>query len=169
MQTGKHHIGLEQHGFEHHTLGLQLAENHSQHVLRDFLAALQRVRAVHRHFGFDDGHQSGLLAQGGITRQGMRIGGGTSPAGDAVTDGDHRAPLGEARAHLEIFRQALAQTIQAFGDFFTRMAGQFFCAGIHLDTGNDARIEQGFGKRPAIFGLLAYRLVEQDRTTDALV
>ena len=43
---------------------------------------------------------------------------------NAVADRDHRAPLGEARAHRMILGKAIAQAVEALGDLFAGEAGQ---------------------------------------------
>jgi len=62
----------------------------------------------------------------------MRIGLDTTPTGNAIGDGNHRAPLGKTGAHLRVFSQAGAQSIQAFGYFLTGMTRHIFRAGVNL-------------------------------------
>ena len=90
--------------------------------------------AVHEHFRLDDGDQSGFLAQRGIASQGLRVGLDATPAGNAVAHGNHRAPLGKTGAHLRVFGQAVAQSVQTFGDFLSGMAGHVLCAGVNFDA-----------------------------------
>ena len=81
---------------------------------------------------------------------------------------NHRAPLGEAGAHLEVLREAVAQSVQTFGDLLSGMTRQVLRADVDLDAGNDARIGEDLDERRAIFRLLADRLVIEDRAADAL-
>jgi hypothetical protein len=125
--------------------------------------------AVHEHFRFDDGNQSGFLAQRGVARQRVRVGLDATLAGNAIADGNHRAPLGKTRAHLKVFLEAVAQSVQTFGDFFAGMSGQVLGSGIHFDAGNDARVSEDFEKRRAVFLLLADGLVVENQQGMAAV
>jgi len=68
------HVRLEQHSFEKNVLRVELVEDDVQRRLGDFVAALERVVAVHQHFGLDDRHQSRLLAERRVARQCVRVG-----------------------------------------------------------------------------------------------
>ena len=98
----------------------------------------------------------------------MRVGLDATAARNAITDGNHRPPLGKTRAHLKIFLEALAQSVQTFGDFLAGMSGQVLGSGIYFDAGNDSRIGEDFEKRSAVLLLLANRFVVKNRATDAL-
>ena len=102
-QSRQHHVGFENHAFQHHALGIELDENSSQDFLRHLAAPLQSMIAVHEHFRLDDGNQSGFLAQRGVAGQRVRVGLDATPAGNAIADGNHRPPLGKTRAHLKVF------------------------------------------------------------------
>ncbi len=91
--------------------------------VRDFAAPLQRMLAVHEHFRFDDGDQSGFLAQRGIAGQRLRVRLDATPAGNAIAHGHHRAPFGKTGAQLRVFSQPVAQSVQTFGDFLSGMPG----------------------------------------------
>src|ERR1019366_4272839 len=86
----------------------------------------------------------------------------------AIAHGNHRAPLGKARAHLRVFSETVAQSVQTFGDFLPWMTCQVLCAEVNFDARNDSRIGSGFNKGGAIFLLLADRLVIEDRATNGL-
>src|SRR5262245_58203796 len=88
---------------------------------------------------------------------------------DSVADGDHRAPLREARAELEIFSQALGEPIKAFGNLFTRREREIVRALVDLDAGENAFFRQRVGERHAIGALLPDRLVEQDDAREELL
>ncbi len=106
--------------------------------------------AVHQHLRLDDRDESGFLAQRRVAGQRLRVGLDAAPAGHAVAHGDHRAPLGKAGAHLGIFRQAVAQSVQALGDLLSGMTGQVLRAGIDLDAGDDPGIGDGLDERSAV-------------------
>ena len=120
------------------------------------------------HFGLDDGDQSGFLAQRGIASQRLRIGLDAAAAGNAIADGDHRPPLGKARAHLRIFLEAVAQSVEPFGYFLSEVSCHVLGASIDLYAGYDAGIGNGLDKRSAMLLPLADRLVEKDDATDTL-
>ena len=48
------------------------------------------------------------------------------------------------------------------------MACQVLGTGVHLDAGNDSRIDDGFDKRSAVLLLLTDRFVVEDHAADAL-
>ena len=123
--------------------------------------------AVHEHFRLDNRNQAGFLAQRGIARQRMRVGLNATPAGNALADGNHRPPLGKTRAHLKVFRQTFAQSVQPFGDFLSGKTSQVFCSSINFDSGNDARIGENFYKRRAVLLLLTDGLVEKNCSANA--
>ncbi len=124
--------------------------------------------AVHEHFGLYDGYQSGFLTQGGIAGQRVRIGLDTTPAGNDIADGNHRAPLGKTGAHLREFSQAVAQSIQAFGYFLARVDSHIFRAAVDLDARNDTRVGYDFNKGSPIFPGLSDGLFIKDGATDKL-
>ena len=118
--------------------------------------------AFHEHFRLDNRHQSRFLAQRGVAGQSLRIGFDAALAGNAIADRDHRAPLGKTGAHLKVFFEAVAQSVQTFGDFLAGMSGQILCARVDLDSRNDSCIEDGFDKERAVFLPLADGLVVKD-------
>ncbi len=72
------------------------------------------------------------------------------------------------RSHLGVFSQAVAQSVQPFGDFLSRMTGQVFRTAIDFDARNDTRIGKGIRERIAIFHPLANGFVVEDRATNRL-
>ena len=96
LQSRHHHVGLQNHALEQDALGDELSKNGVQGSFRHLGAALHGVVAVHQHFGLDDRHQAGLLAERGIESEDEGIGLEASLAGNAVADGDDGAPLGES-------------------------------------------------------------------------
>ena len=166
--SGQHHVRLQDHPLQKHPLGTELEEDHAENLFRHLPAALQGVLAFHERFGFHDRNQTGLLAQRRVAGQGMRVGFHATWAGKAVCDGQHRAPLGETSPHPGVFGQAFAQSVQAFGDLLSRMAGHVLGPEIHLDPGNDSRIQQDLDEGNALRRALPDGLVVEDRASDAL-
>jgi hypothetical protein len=112
----------------------------------------QRMFTIHNDLRFDNRDEARFLAQRRIARQSMGIGLNAAPARKPFADGNHCAPLGKARAHLKIFLKAIAQSVQAFCDLFTGMTGQFLGACVHLDAGNDTRLNEDLDKGvPSLF------------------
>ena len=101
----------------------KFAEHRAQHFVGDLATLLQRMLAIHDNLRFDNRNEACLLAQRRITSQSMGIGFNATPTRKPIADRNHRAPFGEARAHLKIFVKAITQSVQAFGDFFTGMRG----------------------------------------------
>ena len=99
----------------------------------------------------------------------MGVSADTGAAGNAVADRDHRPPLGEARSHIPVFGEAVAQAVQALGDLLSGKASQRLGSCIHLDPGDDPAIGEHPGERPAVISPLPDGLVEQDDATDELL
>lgn len=57
----KDHVGLENHPLQEHTLGAKLLEYFLKAQQRRFAASLEGMIAIHQHFRFDHGDESGLL------------------------------------------------------------------------------------------------------------
>ena len=140
----------------------QLAEHCSQHFVCDLATLLQRMLAIHDDLRFDNRNETCLLTQRRITSQCMGIGFNAAPTRKPIADRNHRAPLGKARAHANVFSKSVAQSIQAFCDLFTRMPGQLLGACIHFDAGNDTRLNEDFDKGRTIFLLLPDGFVVED-------
>src|ERR1035438_1538588 len=103
--------------------------------------------SIHDDLRFDYWDEARFLAQHCIASQGMGIGFNAAPTRKPTADSNHSPPLsnhspplGKARAHLKIFLKAIAQSVQAFCDLFTRMAGQCPGACVHFDAGSDTRL-----------------------------
>ena len=137
-------------------------------MLCDLAAYIHSVNALHQHLRLDDGDQPGLLAQRSIARQRVGVGVDASATGRPLADGEHRTPLGEARAHLRIFNETCAQPVQALSDLLSRKCRHRLCPGIDLDAGNDSSVHQGFGERRGLIRPLPDRLIEEDCAADRL-
>ena len=83
-------------------------------------------------------------------------------------DVDHRAPLGEARAVLVIFRQPVGQPVEAVGDDFARADRQRLGALVDLDAGDRAGLLDQLDQRRAVLGLLPDGLVVEDDAGDVV-
>ena len=94
--------------------------------------------AVHQHFGLDDRHDLRFLAERRIAGERMRVGLDAVPRRTAIGDGDDGAPLREARAELIVFGEALAQSVEPFGDRLDlrRRPGERLGAEVDLDAGD---------------------------------
>ena len=167
-RSRKHHVGLQDHALQRHPLRVKLVEDRPQDVLRHLAATLQGMLAVHEHFRLDDGDQSGFLAQRGIAGQRLRVGLDAASAGNAIAQGEHRAPLGETGTHLKVLLESKTQSVQTLGDFLSGMTGHVLGTDVNLDAGDDPRIGDDLDEGSAIFLLLADRLVVEDRPTDGL-
>jgi len=89
-----------------------------------------------------------------------------NPGSEAFTDRNNRAPFCKARSHLKVFLKAITQSVQTFCDLFTGMGGQFLGACVHLDAGNDTRLNEDFDKGGSVALLLANGFVEEDCTAN---
>src|SRR5260370_30171194 len=162
------HVGLENHALEHDAVLEELIEYRLQNGARDFLAALDRMSAVHQDFRLNDRHDVVFLAESRVARQGMSIGLDRECSRDPVADIDDGAPLGEARAELVILNQAFAQAVETFGNRLALELGQRLGTGIDLDAWDDALLRQIFRKRRAVLRLLTNGLVVQDHAADVV-
>ncbi|HVC89900.1 MAG TPA: hypothetical protein VND66_04670, partial [Acidobacteriaceae bacterium] len=63
---------------------------------------------------------------------------------DAPVDGNHRSPLGKTGAHFRVFSEAVAQSVQLFGDFLSAVARHVLCTGVNFNAGNDSCIGDSF-------------------------
>jgi hypothetical protein len=69
---------------------------------------------------------------------------------------------------LKIVLEAIAQAIQPFCDFLSRMTRKRLRADIDLDTGNNAGVEKDFYKGRSVTFVLTNRLVVENRAVDAI-
>ena len=87
-------------------------------------------------------------------------------ARNAGADVDHGAPLGELGAETAVFDEALAQTVEAFGDHLAGTERQRLGPLVDLDAGERAGLLDDLDERRAVLGLLADRLVVEDDAGD---
>src|SRR5262245_5158429 len=78
------------------------------------------------------------------------------------------APFGKTRAHLTVIREAVAQTVETFGDGFARKACETLRTGIHLDAWDDALFGHDIGQWRTRRTFLVDSLILQDDTADEL-
>ena len=158
------HIGLERHAFECDAVVEKLLEGLLQHPGRHLDTAVDRVVAVHQHFGLDDRYDVFVLAERRIARQRMRIGHDASVARQLVLlpDIDDCAPFRKLRAKPAIFNEPLAQSVESFGDDFARTEGRRLRALVDLDAGNRTCFLDQLDQGRAVFGVLPDRLVVEN-------
>ena len=136
---------------------------------RDLPADLERVVAVHEHLGLDDRDDSCLLRESRVARQGMGVRREVPIRRDAVSDGDHRAPLREAGAEAVVLLEAPAEPVEALGDLLARKARLIVRAGVDLDPGDDALRGEHLREWSPVVGGLAKRLVVEDDAADVVL
>jgi hypothetical protein len=78
-----------------------------------------------------------------------------------LADRDHRAPLREPGAELVVLLEALAKAVEPLGDGLALGARERLGALVDLDPRDDPASLQELGKRRAVRGALADRLVEE--------
>ena len=166
--AGDHHRGFEHRALERHAVDVERVEHGIQRPFGDLFTALDGVIAVHQHFGFNDGHEARFLANRGVARERVGIGGDTRGAGNFGADGYHRSPLGEFCAELGVFGAALWQIVEAFGDQFAGTQRKVFRARIDLDAGQYAVFVQEINERGAVGGFLPQRFVIQNHAADGV-
>ncbi len=87
----------------------------------------------------------------------------------SATDGDHRAPLREARAEAAVLDETLAQAVETVGDELA--VGDFGELAAPLSTlmpGMMPSVSRIFDERAAVGRVLADRLVEEDHAADVV-
>ena len=109
-----------------------------------------------------------LLAEGGVAREGVGVGVEAVVRGDAVTDGDDGAPLGELGAELDVLREAVAQAVEPLGDGLTFGSGEGLGAHVDLDAGVDPLGGEQVREACAVGGGLAQGFVVKNGAADAL-
>src|SRR5882672_384098 len=138
----------------------KLIEHSQQSFFCDLLATVDSVVAIHKNLWLDDRHQPCLLAQRSVASQRMGVSGDAGMAGSVLANRYDRAPFAETGAKIEILFEALAQAIEAFGNFLAREIRQRFCSVIHFDPGNDASLAEHLNEGPAICGPLPNRFIK---------
>src|SRR6266581_8227905 len=138
----------------------ELTENNAQSFLRNLLATLDSVAAIHKNLWLDDRHQPGLLAQGSIASQRMGVSRNAVMAGTEFANGDDCAPFAETSAKIEILFEMLAQAIEAFGNLLAREVRQCLRSFIDFNPGDNALPPEHFNEGPAILGPLPNRFIE---------
>ena len=133
---------------------IERVEHRVQRGGRDRRATLDRVVAVHQHFGLDDRDDALFLAQRRVAGERVRVHVDAVLRRDAVADVDHRAPLREPRAELAVLDEPRAQTVEPVGHELVRRLRQRRRALVDLDARDDARrlrarARAGDRRRPA--------------------
>ncbi len=169
VRSGQYHVRFEDQGLQLHPLREQLFKDSTQHCFRDRRASLERVTALHQHLWFHDRDEACLLTEPSITSECMRIRRDTPPARNAVCDGEDCPPFCEARTHLGILRQPLAQTIQTLGNLLSGEGGKLLCAEVNLNAGKDSECAQSLSEGSAIVLLLVNGLIVKNDAADAFV
>ena len=135
---------------------------------RDLVATLDRVVAVHQHFGLDDRDDAFVLAQRGVTRERVRVHVEAVLRRDARADVDHRAPL---RERAPSSRYSTSRARKPSRPSVTSSSGDSASGVVPLSTlmpGMMPCSSRIFGERAAVGGVLADRLVEQDHAADVV-
>src|SRR6266542_2642712 len=96
----------------------------------------------------------------------MRIGRQTKGGWDAISDGDHRPPFGEARSQVTVFSQTTPQAVESFSDGFTWKTRRLDGALIHLNPRDNAPLCQQGGEGRAILSLLTKSFVIENDAAD---
>jgi len=149
-------------------LAEEFAEKRAQCLCGHFITTLNGVVAVDQNLGLDHRCQARFLAQGRITRQGVRVRVDTAMAGDAVTDRDHSAPFGEARAHAPVLRQTVTQTIKTLSYLFAGVAGQVLGTLVDFNAGYDTDVGEMGREGCAGQCLVSDGFIEKDGSGDEL-
>mmetsp|Transcript_9116 Transcript_9116/g.41379 ORF Transcript_9116/g.41379 Transcript_9116/m.41379 type:complete len:286 (+) Transcript_9116:765-1622(+) len=138
VAAARHHVGLEDHALEHHLVLHERREHRVEHALGHLRALLDAVRAVRQDLRLDDGHEAVLLADGGVPRQAFGVVVEALDRRQGVSDGEHRAPLGEPRAARVVPRAPLAEAVQPLRrGLASRVARKRHHAFVHLDARYD--------------------------------
>ena len=134
---------------------------------------VDRVVAVHEHFGLDDRHDAGLLAQRGVAGERVRVHvdavvGRATAALDAVSIeyvARHLANLAPRSRYSARRSRSPSRPSVTVSPSET---GERLGAGVDLDAGDDALLLEQLDERRAVGRLLADRLVEQDHAADVV-
>src|SRR5207249_4266215 len=86
--------------------------------------------------------------------------------GNFLANGDHRPPLGKARAELSIFGQSLTQSVETLGNFLAGKIRHRLGAFVDFDAGNDSLLLEDFDKSATVASLLPNRFVKENHAAD---
>ncbi len=164
----KDHVGLQNHALEQNTVLFQLLKGLSKNLRRNPLAQINVMVTVHEDLWLDDGHNSRLLAKGGVSSQSVRVGADAIVRGEALSDGDYSAPLGEACPELSVFSKSLAESIETLGDFLTWEASEVSCSLVNLDPRQDPLFAQDIDERSAFGSVLPQGLIKENDAADVI-
>ena len=164
--AGADHGGLEQHALEGNVVVREVLERLSPHPGGNLEGLVDAVLAVEQDLGLDNGHEAGILHDGGVAGEAVRAVGHRG-AGGAVGNGHDGAPLAEARTLLVVRGGAIGEVIEALAPGLVRV-GEGTEALVHLDTRVDVLGLERIHEGGAVRARLVQSLLEEDGTADVL-
>ena len=158
--------------------GGERADLRDEHLLGDGGTDLDGVRAIGDDLRLDDGHQTVLLADGGVLRQVLHAHVDGEVAGDALgrVDLQHVPPLGEARALRVRLGAALVEVVDALAPRLgvperaiqRAREARLVVALVHLNARDHAVLLDHVNELLAVAVLLEERLPVEDNARDVL-
>mmetsp|Transcript_25348 Transcript_25348/g.50499 ORF Transcript_25348/g.50499 Transcript_25348/m.50499 type:complete len:298 (-) Transcript_25348:47-940(-) len=164
-----HHVGFEHAALDAEALIEHRLHNCGEDTFGDSSTGLDRVVAVLKDFGLDDGHEAVVLADGAVAGKGP---GGLLDGelrGHAIADFQDGTPLGEAAALLVECLTTGGQAVQTLGGGLIGSAADFDDTLVELDTDVDTTGAKLLGHGHAIVSLLIDCLLVEDYAGDMLV
>ena len=163
------HVRLQQDPLWVNTLVAQLGEHGVEGARRDLEAALERVVAVHQHFGLDDRDEPGFLRQRGVARECVGVRPDAVLARNPLADRDHGAPLREACTQPAVLFEPVPQTVESLRDRLALRERERLGARVDFDPRDHALGLEQLREGGSVRGALANRLVEEDHAADVLL
>ena len=165
--TRANHGRLQQHAVEHDVVVREVLEGFRPDRGGNFIGFFQGVLTVEEDFRLDDRDQTGVLADGGVSRQAVRAV-GNGDLGRARRDGDDGSPFAKARALLVVFRGSVGEAIQTLAPGFAVAVRKRSQSLVDLDTRVDTLLIQAVDESLAILGGLVEGLFKENGTTNVL-
>jgi hypothetical protein len=156
LRTSQDHVGLQQGTFEEDVVvGKRLVAG-GKDLLSDGSTDINAVSTVSEDLRLDDRDKTILLADGGVTSEGVSVlvDGELRGAAGAGVNLQDSAPLGETSALLVILGATLAQVVNTLGLGLTISATKRDNTLVDLDAGNDVLVLKHLDKGGAIAGVL---------------
>src|SRR4029077_2048484 len=144
-------------------------EGYFESLLRHFLAAFNGMRAIEQDFRLHNWYYPTLLTKRCIARQSVSIGFEAGVSGNAVADGDYRAPFSELGTKLLILFYSSPKSVESLGHDFAGKARNIYGAFVDFNTGHDALLREKLGERRAVQGRGSNGFVEKNYTADGLL
>jgi hypothetical protein len=160
------HVGLEEAAFEEDVLVLEGLEDEREDSFGDLLADLDGVGSVAEDFGLNDGDESVILADGGVSGEapGVLLDGQVGWAAGGFVDLEDSSPLGESAAEVVELLAHVGKRVQSLGGGLSGGEGDILNTLVNLDPWNDASLSKELAEVLSVLGGLFGGFGEEDNS-----